>query len=200
MKMVIRSCWQVAVFSAAATLAVPFAHANAYREKNKQATVANSLMKVTPSRDWNSLKVRPGKKAEVWTLDGEQLNDVTFYGGIAPGEPLIRERSKKRKSLPKFTRETLLVELPELLEKTYRAEKGIGSFSIITSDSDRFLGQDGVRFTYEYVDADNLPRRGEARATLIKGLLYMATFDAPRLHYFEATLPAFRALMDSATL
>jgi len=59
---------------------------------------------------------------------------------------------------------------------------------------------DGIRFTYEYVDADNLPRKGEARAALIKGQLYMATFDAPRLHYFEATLDDFHALTDSAAL
>jgi hypothetical protein len=181
-------------------LVVPSAQANGYREKNKPAAVANSPMKVTPSRDWNSLRIKPGKKAEVWTLDGEQLNDVTFYGGIAPGEALIRERSKKRKPLPKFNRETLLVEVPELLEGTYRTEKGIGSFSVTASNSDRFLGQNGIRFTYEYVDADNLPRKGEARAALIKGLLYMATFDAPRLHYFEKTLLEFRALTDSAAL
>src|SRR3546814_11772121 len=62
-----------------------------------------------------------------------------------------------------------------------------------------FLGKDGIRFTYEYVDADNLPLKGEARATLIKGLLYMATFDAPRLHYFDATLDDFHSLTDSAT-
>ena len=41
---------------------------------------------------------------------------MTFYGGIAPGEPLIREHDKKGKPLPKFTRETLLVEVPELVE------------------------------------------------------------------------------------
>lgn len=184
----------------AVALSMSVAVANSYRVKNVTVQVAKSKMKVTPARDWNSLSIRPGKKAEIWTLDGEQLNDVTFYGGIAPGEPLIREQSKKHKPLPKFTRETLLVELPELLEGTYRTEKGIGAFSVTGSNPDRFLGNDGIRFTYEYVDADNLPRKGEARAALIKGSLYMATFDAPRLHYFEDTLPAFRALTDSATM
>ncbi|HUD95118.1 hypothetical protein [Sphingobium sp.] len=155
-------------------------------------------MKVTPIRDWNSLSIRPGKKAETWTLDGEQLNDVTFYGGIAPGEALIRERSKKHKPLPKFTKQTLLVEIPELLEGTYRTNKGIGTFTVTGSNPDRFLGGEGIRFTYDYIDADNLPRKGEARATLVKDMLYMATFDAPRLHYFQATLDDFHSLTDSA--
>ena len=182
-----------------ALLATPVG-ANALREKGKAATVANSGMIVTPPKDWNRLSIKPGKKAETWTLDGERLNDVTWFGGIAPGEALVRETSKKRKPLPKVTRETLLVEIPELLEATYRTEKNIGSFKVTASSPDRFVGHDGIRFAYEYVDQDNLPRKGEARATLVKGLLYMATFDAPRLHYFDRSLPDFRALADGARL
>src|SRR3546814_14233789 len=86
--------------------------------------------------------------------------------------------------LPKFTSETLLIEVPELLEGTYRTQKGIGTFSITSSNPDRFLGQDGIRFTYEYVDADNLPLKGEARATILQGVLYLAAFDDTPLHYF----------------
>ncbi len=182
-----------------ALLATP-AIANGYREKGKKVAVANSPMTVTPSRDWNLLSIRPGKKAETWTLDGERLNEVTWYGGIAPGEAIIRETSRKRKPLPKVTRATLLVELPELLEATYRTERDIGTFQTTGSSPDRFLGQDGIRFTYDYVDSDNLPRRGEARAVLVGGLLYMATFDAPRQYYFDRSIADFRALTDSATL
>lgn len=189
-----------AAVAASIFMTIPTAQANGYRAKDVSVEVAKSPMKVTPKRDWNSLSLRPGKKAETWTLDGEQLNDVTFYGGVAPGEALIREESKKHKPLPKFTRETLLVEVPELLEGTYRTEKGIGSFAITSSSPDRFLGHYGIRFTYEFVDADSLPRKGEARAILIKGLLYMATFDAPRLHYFDAALADFRDLTDSAVM
>jgi hypothetical protein len=189
----------IALTTSAALLA-SLASANAYREKGKDVTVANSAMTVTPPRDWNQLSHKPGKKAETWTLDGEQLNDITWYGGIAPGEPLVRERDKKRKPLPKVSRETLLVELPELLEATYRSDKDIGTFKVIASAPDHFLGVNGIRFSYEYVDNDNLPRKGEARAVLVKGRLYMATFDAPRLHYFERLLPDFHTLTDSAKL
>lgn len=196
-----KTVWtRAAAVGVTAMLTVSIALANGYRAKSISVEVAKSGMKVTPVRDWNSLSIRPGKKAETWTLDGEQLNDVTFYGGVAPGEPLIREESKKHKPLPKFTSETLLVEIPELLEGTYRTQKGIGAFSVTSSVPDRFLGNAGIRFTYEYIDADNLPRKGEARAAVIKGQLYMATFDAPRLHYFDAALEDFHVLTDSATL
>lgn len=175
------------------------AHANGYRQKGKVAEVARS-MTVTPPRDWNRLDARPGKYAETWTLDGEQLNDVTFYGGIEPGKPLVKERDKKRDPLPKFTASTLLIEVPELLEGTYRAYKNIGGFKVTGSEPGLFLGRQGVNFTYEYTDQDELPRKGEARAALIDKKLYMVTFDAPRLHYFDRTLAEFRALADTAKL
>lgn len=174
--------------------------ANSLRAKGAAVRVANSSMTVTPARDWNQLGARPGKRAETWTLDGEQLNDVTFYAGVEPGQPLVRERSKKRDPLPKFTATTLLAEVPELLERTYRTARGVGTFSITGVAPTRFLGAEGVRFTYEYADEDNLTRRGEARAALIGGKLYMATFDAPRLHYFDRSLADYRVLADTATL
>ena len=192
--------WTGPILLGVATLAMSPAAANGYREKNKAVTVANSSMTVTPSRDWNQLSAKPGKKAETWTLDGDQLNDVTWFAGIAPGEPLLREVSKKRKPLPKLTGQTLLVEIPELLEATYRSTKDIATFKVTGSAADRFLGQDGIRFTYEYVDNDNLPRKGEARAILANHLLYMVTFDAPRLHFYDRSLQDFHALSDSAHL
>lgn len=176
------------------------AHANAYREKGKPAAIANSSLKVVPPRDWNELTARPGKRAETWTLDGDQLNDVTFFVGVAPGEPLVRERSRKREPLPKFKSTTLLAEVPDLLEGTYRAAKQIGAFTVTSTKPASFLGYDGVCFTYEFVDSDELPRKGEALATLIGGKLYMVTFDAPRVHFFDRTIADYRALIETASI
>lgn len=183
-----------------ALLAVSAANANAYRESGKTVEVAKSAMSVTPPRDWNRLDVRAGKNAETWTLDGELLNDVTFYGGIEPGQPLVKERNKKRDPLPKFSKSTLLVEIPELLEGTYRAYKKIGVFELTETEPATFLGTQGVRFSYQFVDQDGLTRKGEAHAALIDGRLYMVTFDAPRLHYFDQTISDFRNLVATAKL
>lgn len=176
------------------------AFANAYRESGKLAKVGGSGVVVTPPRDWNRLDLKPGKFTEIWTLDGEQLNDVTFYSGVTSGQPIVRERDKKRDPLPKFRSDALLIEIPELLEGTYRAYKRIGSFTLINSKPSQFLGQNGVQFSYDYTDQDGLPRKGEARAAIVSKKLYMVTFDAPRLHYFERTLADYRALADTAQL
>ncbi|GGB19305.1 hypothetical protein GCM10011380_06130 [Sphingomonas metalli] len=137
---------------------------------------------------------------EVWTLDGEDLNAVTFYAGIEAEMPLVREISKKRLPLPKFRRQTLLADIPELLEGTYRARRMIATFHVTGATPESFLGHDGIRFTFDYVEEDELPRRGEARATIIDGRLYMATFAGPRLYYYDRSLPDFHALVEAARL
>lgn len=181
-------------------LASPAAHAHKLRERGASASIADSPLTVVPSRDWNRLDMRIGKNTESWTVDGEQLNDVTFFAGIAAGSPLVKERSKKREPLPKFLASTLLVEVPELLETTWRTYKNSGSFTVTGIEPGQFLGRDAVHFTYEFVDQDELPRQGEARAAIVAGKLYMISFEAPRLHYFAAGIEHFRKLADSARL
>lgn len=172
--------------------------AHKLREKNVVVAVADSPLTVTPSIDWNRLSGDSGKNTETWTLDGEQLNDVTFFAGIEAGKPLVKERSKKKDPLPKFRKATLLPEVPELLEGTYHAYKKIGSFKVTVSEPTTFLGTAGIHFTFEFTDADLLPRKGDARAAIIDGKLFMMTFDAPRLYYYDHGIAAFRALADTA--
>ncbi len=189
-----------ALASAIFVLTIPAAFAHKLHPQGQPIAVAESTLTVTPSRDWNQLRTRIGKKTETWTLDGAVLNDVTFFGGIDPGNPLVRERNKKREPLPKFTRTTLLAEVPELLERTYRAYKHSGSFQVTAVEPIRFLENDAVLFSYEFTDEDQLTRRGEARATIIDRKLYMMTFEAPRLNYFGKLIADFRQLADTATL
>lgn len=188
----------------AATLIVALlpsaAMAHKLREQGVAVRIADSPLTVTPGRDWNRLDGNVGKHTETWTLDGGQLNDLTFFAGIEPGKPLVRERSKKREPLPKFGAGTLLVELPELFEATYRTAKQIADFRVTDVQPTRFLGQDGVMFTYEYVDQDQLTRKGEAHAAIVAGRLYMIGFDAPRLHYFERNIGDFHRIVQSARM
>lgn len=188
------------VFVLAMLMVAGSAQAHKLRSAGVPVTVADSTLTVTPARDWNRLDVNIGKNTENWTVDGQQLNDITFFAGITDGRPLVRERSKKREPLPKFTGTTLLVEVPELLENTHRTYKLSGSFRMMSVAPEPFLGHDGVAFAYEFVDQDNLTRQGEARAAIIAGKLYMMTFEAPRLSYFAKGIADFRALAQSARL
>ena len=192
----------IAAFAATLIIALlpSTAMAHKLREQGVAVSIADSPLTVTPGRDWNRLDGNVGKHTETWTLDGGQLNDLTFFAGIEPGKPLVRERSKKREPLPKFGAGTLLVELPELFEATYRTAKQIADFRVTDVQPTRFLGQDGVMFTYEYVDQDQLTRKGEAHAAIVAGRLYMIGFDAPRLHYFERNIGDFHRIVQSARI
>ncbi|ESZ88390.1 MAG: hypothetical protein Q27BB25_03770 [Blastomonas sp. CACIA14H2] len=183
-----------------AALLSPAAMAHKLREQGVAVTIADSPLTVTPGRDWNRLDGNIGKRTENWTLDGGQLNDLTFFAGIEPGKPLVRERSKKREPLPRFGASTLLVEIPELFEATYRSAKQIADFRVTDVQPIRFLGQEGVMFAFEYVDGDELTRKGEAQAAIVGGRLYMISFDAPRLHYFARTVEDYRKIVASARL
>lgn len=188
----------IALGLAAAALASGAAQAHKLRERALAVQVADEGFVVTPSQDWNRLDGNAGKRTESWTLDGAQLNDLTFYGGIEPGKPLVRERNKKSDPLPKFTTSTLPVEIPELVEGTYRTVKNIANFEVTATEPARFLGSDGISFSYQYLDGEHLVRKGEARAAIIDGKLYMMTFDAPRLRYFDQSIAEFRRIADSA--
>lgn len=191
----------VLFISAATALTAPAVlSANDLIKSGETVAVAKSTLSITPPRDWNKLSARPGKKAETWTLDGERLNDISFYSDIAPGEPLLRERSKKHDPLPKLRSNSLLTDVPELLEGTYRAYFGIAVFSVGTSKPTKFLNEPAIQFTYEYVTPDELTRRGEAIAALRNGKLFMMTFDAPKLHFFDRNIEDYRALVATAKI
>jgi hypothetical protein len=172
--------------------------AHDFRPAGKAVSVAKSVLIVTPSRDFNAMSIKQGKNVEIWSLDGERLNSITFFGGVSAGSPLYKERNKKREPLPKLRKDTLIAEIPELLEGTIRAYNQIANFNITGSEPSKFMGSDAISFTYNFVDKDELPRLGEAMGTIIDGKLYMVTVEAPRLHYFERVRNDFQAIVQSA--
>lgn len=164
--------------------------------------VAKAAMTVTPDRAWNrNGGLGPGKRAESWTLDGSMLNDLTFYGGIGDGETLFREVDKREAPLPRFAAGMSAPEVAELLERSYRVATGTTLFALDALAPARLAGQAGFVIRYRYtLPGDDVTRRGEARGAVVGGRLYLLTYEAPAIHYFERDLAAFRAVADSARL
>ncbi|MBD3760019.1 hypothetical protein O4H52_16375 [Sphingomonadaceae bacterium G21617-S1] len=162
--------------------------------------VARSPLMVNPSIEWNKLDARPGRNAETWTLDGDALNDVTFYGGIPAGKTLFAEVDKRNRPLPRVSATMLLTDIPPLFENSYRIALDTPLMNIDSVEPMAFAGSKGVRFTYSFTrQNEEVHRRGEGRAAMIGGKLYMITYEAPILHYFDKSLAAFRQLADSAS-
>lgn len=160
--------------------------------------VANSGLVVTAPGEWNRATQRPTRRTEIWTKDGNTLNELDFWLGVKPGEALFKERSKKKDPLPRFDPKMLPTDLVEFFEDT--ARKVLGG-SLVEAHEVRpatLAGHPAVEFDWSYTGSDEVERKGLVRAAIVGGRLYMINFDAPRLHYFDEHVDEARAVMDSA--
>lgn len=181
--------------------AVPAQAAYKIVPSGKWAAVAKSVLTVKPDQAWNRIGARPGRNAESWTLDGIPLNDLTFYGGIANDTALFREVDKKNRPLPRFSSTMLIPDIAQLFEASYRIAVSTSLMSIDSIEPATFAGQPGFRFAYSFtVQNEEVKRLGEARGAVIDGKLYLITFEAPAIHYFDRSVGAFRVVADSASV
>ncbi len=181
--------------------AQPVSASNTLIAAQAPVAVAKSPMTVMPDREWNKMGARPGRNSESWTIDGDGLNEVTFYGGIEADRTLFREVNKRGTPLPRFSSTMLLTDLPALLEASYRIALNTPVMTINTVVPTTFLGQKAVQFTYTYSRVDEeVRRRGDAVAAIIGGKLFMTTFDAPDVFYYRRDVAAYRAIVATAAI
>jgi len=163
--------------------------------------VAKHAFSAAPTIDWNRLSDKEGKYQEIWTLDGDQLNKVTFFGGVPIGEPLFKEADKKKEPLPKVSPGMLITDIPVILEHTYRAQGRTTRMTIGDEEPAQVASRKGIRFTYTYVfGEDEIERKGEAFGTFVDGRLYLVTYEAPTLYFFDKDLDHFHQLAGTLKL
>lgn len=163
--------------------------------------IANGTYSAAPASTWNRLEQKEGKYQEIWTIDGDQLNQIMFFGGVPDGEPLLRERNKKTDPLPKVAVNMLLTDIPVLLERTYRTYYATTAMSIGIQEPAVLAGLDGIRFEYTYTALDDeVERKGEAFAALENGRLYLVAYEAPSLFYFGRDRAKFLEIVRSIEL
>ncbi len=160
--------------------------------------IAKGAFATSPTIEWNRLSTKEGKYQEIWTLDGDSLNKVTFFGGVPEGQPLFKEQDKKHAPLPKVTTGMLITDIPALLENTYRAQRRTNNMSIGEQKPSMIDGRSGIRFQYTFISADDeVERKGEAYAAVIDGRLFLVTYEAPGLYFFDKDLAEFRTIASS---
>jgi hypothetical protein len=163
--------------------------------------VAKSKLTVTAQEDWNRGTHRASKKGETWTLDGPSISEVYFGAALLPGETFYKDTDKKNHPLPVMGKNMQLTDIPEFYESSQRIAYNTSVYEITSVEPVKFLGQDGVKFTYSFaVQGNPLKYKGVARATLVKGQLYLISFDAASINFFDRDLKKAEAIMDSARL
>jgi hypothetical protein len=182
-------------------LPAPAVAANSLITPGTTVSVAKSPLTVTADREWNRLGRRGRLTAERWTIDGLLLNELVFYGGIANDMSLYGKLRKTDPPVPVFKATMLITDIPAMFESTYRLAAGVTIMSIDRMEPVKFAGNQGIRFTYDCtLKDDDVPRKGEVYAAIVDGRLYMITFEAPALHFFDAAIASARAVVASATI
>lgn len=168
-----------------------------------RVNVGDRSLSVAPPRPWN--RQRPVlfediRQVEDWTLNGPLLDGMSFVTGLRDGKSLIRQRRTANQQVPLFRSNMTPPEIAAMIESLYRVRGGAVDFRTMSLKPRPFLGTNGFQFDYEHLDGDELWRRGRAVGTVINGELYLILIDAAKLHYYEATLPDFEAVVASAQL
>ena len=192
---------RIAIVAPIVLAVAPVQAGNTLIAAGQRVAVAGSALTVQPDAEWNRLGARPGRDAERWTLDGDRLNALTFYGGIDDDRTLFREVDHKNYPLPRFAATMLVTDIPTLLENSYRVALDIATMTIEHVEPVRFAGSAGVHFTYALMrQSESVHRRGEAFGAIIRGRLFLITYEAPAIHYFERSVAAARQVAASARL
>jgi hypothetical protein len=167
----------------------------------KEVSVAKGSLKVTPGEDWNRNTRRPIKKGEIWTLDGPSVNELYFVSGLAAGETLFKDYAKKDRPLPKLGSALQLTDIPDFVENSTRQALVTSVFQVTGIEPMRFAGQNGVKFTYEYaIQGNPLIYKGVAAGTVADDKLYLITFSAPAIHFYDRDRAKAEAIMASAQI
>lgn len=186
------------VLGTSLVLAGSQAMANSLVSPGPTAKIARSSVSAAPAGEWNRLSRSEGKNVEVWTRDGDSLNKVTFIGGVGLGQTLYKERNKKEAPLPTLADNMLIADIPVVLESTYRSQYQVNRMSIDSQEITTVNGHQAIRFTYTFVrNEDEVTRKGEAVGAIVDKKLYLFSYEAPSIYYFDKDLANFRQIVET---
>ena len=190
---------RILISIAGIALLAGMASANSLVSPGPRSKIARSSLSAAPATEWNKLSERGGKNVEIWTIDGDELNKITFFGGIPVGQPLLKEADKKHAPLPRVTPNMLITDIPAILESTYRIQLHTMQMSIDEQEPTLLGGHKGIKFSYTFArEDDEVQRKGEAVGAFVGDRLYIVAYEAPAMHFFDKDVEKFRQL--AATL
>jgi len=165
-------------------------------------SVAGGSMIVVPATEWN--RIPRGRydipREENWTLNGPFLDGITFIAGVENDKRIVEQRRKDDRKVPNFRSDMTPQEIADMIESFYLIRGGSVEFETTSLKPRTFMGQPGFQLDFAHLGGDELRRQGRAVGAVINGRLYMILFDAARMHYFQAGVPEFERIVDSARL
>ncbi|TQV74184.1 hypothetical protein FKG94_16385 [Exilibacterium tricleocarpae] len=163
-------------------------------------TTTGGGIQITPSIAWNKApsQYNPGKNTEVWTADGQSLNQLVFVGGVSTGSPIFKQPNKNI-PMPAFSSDMLPNEIEEMVETSIKNRYN-GQVAVDTSNlrPAKFGDNRGFRFNVEYFTVNGLQTKGDVIASIKDDQLYMIIFTAAGMHYYDKYIGEVEKLFASA--
>lgn len=164
--------------------------------------VVGKRLTVAPQQAWNRVPrgIYDIREEENWTLNGPILDSVSFVAGLKDGKAIVRQRRKADRLVPAFRAAMTPPEIVGMIESFYRIRAGAAEFGMTGLKPATFVGRPGFQLDYDYLDQNEIKRRGRSYGAVVDGELYMMLLDATRMHYFDAALPGFETMARGAAL
>ena len=164
--------------------------------------VANGRLTVSPPQAWNRIPrgFNDIREEENWTLNGPLLDSVGFIAGVRDGRTIVRQRRRDDRQVPLFRANMTPPEIVAMIETLYRIRAGANEFTMTGLKPASFVGRPGFQLDFDYLDGNEIRRRGRGYGAVVDGQLHLMLLDAARMHYFDAALPGFEAMARGATL
>ena len=169
----------------------------------KRTTVGNALS-VEPSIAWNRKTNEFPNAAlvflsphEIWTIDGESIEKITFFVGVKDGQALLKLRNDKNESLPAFHASMNATDIVALYEAALSKETSISVIETLGVTPAKFGLMNGFRFEMSYTGKDEVDRQLRGYGVINKGLLYLAVFEGPKLYHYGKYQAEFDKMVGS---
>ena len=141
-----------------------------------------------------------GGQVETWTIDGEPLDSIIFFAGIADGQPLIVLAQDKGTPLAPFRTAMTPNDIMELFEAMLTRITGTAIARSRDLRPAKLGSADGFRFEIDYTPKNEVDHTLSAVGAVADGKLHLIAFQADKLYHYQKYLPEFEQIVTSANL
>jgi hypothetical protein len=162
-------------------------------------TVRERLL-VDVAEPWNQFERGLNPMAASWTNEGLFVDTLQFFVGIKDGGLIAPTPSEPKGVAPLVFKSSMKPAEVATLFQNLWARDG-STFSVDRIEPHNWLGGEGFRVEFSVVRrADEVKLLGVAWGAIRGGELFIISFTAPRLHFFDRYRPRAEAVARSARL
>jgi hypothetical protein len=162
--------------------------------------VLRERLAVTVDKPWNQFERGLGDNTPTWTQDGITVDALRFYVALKDGALIVPTPSEPKGTKPlAFKAGMPPSEIVALFEGAFVRDGSTFQLERLTPQP--FAGQAGFRFEYSGVrKLDEVRLKGIGWGAVSNGELFVITYSAPRLSFFDRHVASAEAIAKSARI